>query len=163
MFTCSLLLISATFCAQKKEAIPAKKEITITSQNLVALDLTSAGINATIQVPEGVKIIPNEYEILIGNGKDILIKIEEAYETMDQKIEFVKNNDIRGFKQFVKQNSTCFIAEMDPMGMGPEFDFTYISAIGEKIYFLQDQGSERHKELKIVETMLAISQTIKTN
>jgi hypothetical protein len=162
VLTCALVLATSCFCAQKKVVSPAKKEVVVPVK-MISLDLSSKGINASIQVPEGVAIIPNEYEIIIGNGKDILIKIEEAYETYDQKKEFVKTNDVRGFKQFIIQNSSSFIAEMNPMGMGAEFDFVYFTTIDGKNYFLQDQGSERHKDLKVIEIMLLIAQSIKEN
>ena len=129
----------------------------------VALDLSSTGINATIQVPEGVSIIPDKYSILIGNGKDILISIEESYSPFSEKVAFTKGNSVRGFVKFIKQDETSYIAEMNPFGSQKEYDFAYFIELNGTKYVLQDPGSERNADLKSLEAIFNIAKTIKAN
>lgn len=146
--------------ASKPAATATKSEIKAPAK-MKSLDLTSVGINATIEVPEDVNIIKDDYNILLGNGKNILIQIEETSEPFSAKVDFVKGNSIRGFSKFMQQDATSYIAIMNPFGSQVEYDFAYFTTINGVQYILQDPGSERHAEAKDVSAMLAMAKSIK--
>jgi hypothetical protein len=166
----SLLISTAFFActnlaAQTKSVSKPKSTIVSSVAKapvaMIDLDLSSTGIDATIQVPAGVAIIKDEYSILIGDGKNILIEIEETSETFSKKVDFVKSNTVRGFVKFVQQDDNSFIALMNPFGSKQEFDFAYLTEINGKKYMLHDRGQDLHDNVQSVASMLAMAKTIK--
>jgi hypothetical protein len=161
----SILFLGTQAIAQTKSVTkpantPAKTEAAVPVK-MVSLDLSSTGINATIMVPEGVAIIKDEYNILIGDGKKIQIQIEEFKEPFSNRVEYVRTNKIRNFVKFVQIDANSFIAIMNPFGSMQEFDFAYLADINGTKYMLRDRGHEWHDNIKIIEQMLAIARTMK--
>jgi hypothetical protein len=152
--------IAQTKTAAKPKAATAKPE---SPSSLSSLDLSSTGIKATIQVPAGVEIMKDEYSILIGNGKNIIMEIEETSEPFSAKVDYVKSNTVRGFSKFVQQDKNSFIALMNPFGSKMEYDFAYYVEINGTNYIIHDRGQEFHDNVKVAEMMLAIAKTIKAN
>jgi hypothetical protein len=124
------------------------------------LDLTPAGIPAMIQVPTGVKIIADPYDVIIGDGKSIKIQLLETSQTFAQVVSFTENNDVRGFVKFTQKETNGFIAEMNAFG-SKEFDFTVFATIGEKSYLVQDVPTIHNPDAKPVIAMYNYAKTIK--
>jgi hypothetical protein len=160
LFAFSLLINGIQVIAQSKPSDNKKSEIK-KSVKAITLDLSSTGINATIQVPEGVAIIEDKYNILIGDGKEFLIQIEEAYSPFSEKVAFVKGNSVRGFVKFVKEETNGYIAEMNPFGSQKEYDFAIFIALNGSNYILQDPSTEHNRELNKIEEMYKVANTIK--
>lgn len=159
ILACALILSSSNLIAQTKSDVKTETKYVKT----IALDLSSTGINATIAVPEGVAIIPDKYNILIGNGKDFLIQIEETYSPFNEKVDFTKSNTVRGFVKFIKQETNGYIAEMNPFGSQKEYDFAYFVTLNGTNYIIQDPGTEHNLDLNKLSEMYKMASTIKAN
>jgi hypothetical protein len=158
IFASAVLLASTQLNAQTKTA---KNTGVQSAVKTVALDLSSTGINAMIQVPEGVAIIPDKYNVLIGNSNGFLIQIEEAYSPFSEKVTFTKDNSVRGFVKFIKQDETSYIAEMNPFGSQKEYDFAYFVTLNGTNYILQDPGTAHNLNVNEIEEMLKMAISIK--
>jgi hypothetical protein len=165
VIVCTAILASTNLTAQTKTINKPKSTVVSTvakaSVEMISLDLSSTGINATIQVPSGFAIIKDEYSILIGDGKNITLEIEETSEAFSKKVDFVKGNSVRGFVKFVQQDANSFIALMNPFGSKQEFDFAYFTDINGTNYILHDRGQDFHDNVQAVASMLAMAKTIK--
>jgi hypothetical protein len=154
----ALLFTSTQSFAQNIKV--AKSQI-IAATETYSLDISSTGLNATMHVPIGVQVLKDEYSILIGNGKDIIIEIEETSEPFEAKVGFVQKNTVRGFFKFVQQDKNSFIALMNPFGSKMEYDFVYFVEINGTNYILHDRGQDFHDNAKVIEALLAMAKTIK--
>lgn len=146
--------------AQKNTVAAAEVKPAVKSETAL-LDLTPAGLKAVIEVPKGVKIIDNKYDVItIGNGNDISMQIEKTSETFGAIKAAVAANDIRGFVKFVQEDPNGFIAEIKPLS-NTEYDFYYVAAIGGESYTVSNVRSEHHAELDPIKAMYGYAATIK--
>ncbi|GEM_PF-3148486 len=149
----AVALMMLFFCAHN---------ISAQTKTLHWLDLSPAGIKASIQVPVDVKIIPDDYDVLIGDGKSIKIQITKTSRPFAETVSFTEKNDIRKFVKFIQKEPNGYIAQLNPM-FDTEYDFAWYTTLGNTNYLLQDVGSIRHPNLKLVKEMYTYAQTLKTN
>jgi hypothetical protein len=159
-FIASVLMITACGGTEAQKNTTAAEAKPAAKAETALLDLTPAGINATIEVPKDVKILDNKYDVTIGNGKDITILIEKTTESFSAIKAAVAANDIRGFVKFVQEDANGFIAEIKPLS-STEYDFYYFATIGGESYTLSNVRSEHHPELDPIKAMYGYAKTIK--
>jgi len=119
-----------------------------TKQEIITLDLTGAGISATMQVPPGTTA-QNIGGAVISNEKDFVIRAEIVTQSfsLDTLRDKAQGNDVEKFKRYIVNTGDAILYEVFIHGDRIEYLLHALVNVGGKYYhFYNDRGIGRYNE-----------------
>ena len=164
-----IIFLFACNSAFEAEAVP--------ELNWSSLDLSKAGIPATIQVPEGVSVKAMKFDIIVGDSayfefkesKDIIaaakiipefgieINKDNTYSISDRRTG-IESNTVNKLDEFIKESKNLLFYQSTIMGR-TEFHFAFFVKIGENLYSLEDSKGQVYNRVQI-ENMIKSAKSI---
>lgn len=125
-----------------------------------SLDLGSVGLEATIEVPEGVQAKKSEWDdITLEGGAGFNITLTEDDAGLGERKAEIESNDVNKLKEFIVADSTTLFYSSEVMGK-EEYHFAVLVKVGGTSWVLEDtKGPSYTKEQ--VQAMLKAAKSLK--
>ncbi|MCH9688564.1 MAG: hypothetical protein K0V04_44445 [Deltaproteobacteria bacterium] len=139
----------------KAEATPAAPV------KLAALSLEDAGLEGTLQAPEGAKASAEFGAFVVNAGESFQLEIHSSAADLAARKKEIEGNTVNKLKSFVTENETELVYETEVMGKS-EFHFLANIKVDDASYNCEDKKGPVYAKAD-VDAMLAACKSLKPN